>query len=569
MSSDQLAMAHASRAGREGRGGGLSALLGTVLLGLVGVLLVEVLFEAWVQHLQGSFTYGPDGRRVITLPEWPKNLKNGLYLTLLALTVVKVAVDRSWRRFLTAADIALAVLGVLMVVAGVLGGSRATLVGEALFVYFRGVIVFYAWRAVNPRWRRVRPLLAVLGAVLVLNSVMALVQMVVGPPAFEEIGWLEMTWSAIYRAHGFVDHPNHLGHLLGVAMLGLLAWSVARPGLPRRWWWLFGLFAVALSATQSREATIGFLAGAVLIGLLRRGRWRPVVATIVVVSLLAAGQLALRPKNRAELQRRLAGVVSAFEVPSGEEGDDYCVEGTVTDTEECINRIPQREIRALYAQQGIRILAGSPLLGFGVGQFGGIVAEKDDPNWNMDPRFGPDGFDMHGSTQKQVDSFWLHLMVEVGLLGLAAYLAWLLLLVLPIVRRLPMRNRLLLGRGPPAAPGVQVHPMAYWAPATLFFAVLVAFLSPALEDPLFPPLLFTVLGLGWVLLSRGELVSPAPPDPDQASSGGAGVGRRADVAEAGLGRAEVAQAGLGAAGAPEAQRPVPDEPAQPEAARPA
>ncbi|HET8684373.1 MAG TPA: O-antigen ligase family protein [Micromonosporaceae bacterium] len=552
MSSDQLAVAHASRAGREGRGGGLSALLGTVILGLVGVLLVEVLFEAWVQHLQGSFTYGPDGRRVITLPDWPKNLKNGLYLSVLALTVVKVAVDRSWRRFLTAADVALAVLGVLMVVAGVLGGSRATLIGEALFVYFRGVIVFYAWRAVNPQWRRVRPVLWVLGVVLVLNSLLAVVQMVVGPPAYEEIGWLEMTWSAIYRAHGFVDHPNHLGHLLGVAMLGLLAWSVARPGLPRKWWWLFGLFAVALSATQSREATIGFIAGAVLLGLLRRGRWRPVVATVVVVSLLTAGQLALRPKNRAELQRRLAGVFSAFEVPSGEEGEDYCVEGTVNDTEDCTNRIPQREIRALYAQQGIRILAGSPLLGFGVGQFGGIVAEKDDPNWNMDPRFGPDGFDMHGSTQKQVDSFWLHLMVEVGLLGLTAYLVWLFLLVLPILRRLPMRNRML-GRGPPAAGGVQVHPVAYWAPATLLFAVLVAFLSPALEDPLFPPLLFTVLGLAWVLLSRGELVSPAPaPDPDQTG-----------FARADPGHADFARADLAATGAPEARRSPPDEPAGP------
>lgn len=538
MSSDQRATADAvqpTSEDRESRGGGASALLGTVLLVLIGALLVEVLFEAWVQHLGGSFTYGSGNRRVISLPDWPKTVKNGLYLTVLALTAVKIVLDRAWWRFTTAADVALVALGVLMVVAGVLGESRTTLIGEALYVYFRGVIIFYAWRAVNPPWRRIRPLLWVLGGILVLNSVMALVQMVVGEPAYVRIGWLDMTWAAIYRAQGFLDHPNHIGHVLAVGMLGLLAWAVARPGLPRRWWWLFGLFALALSATQSRESTLGFLACAVLIGMLRRGRWRPVVAMLVVVSLLTAAQLALRPKNRAELQRRLAGVFSAFEVPSGEEGEDYCVEGSVNDTAECTNRIPQREIRALYAQQGIRILARRPLLGFGVGQFGGIVAEKDDPNWNLDPRFGPGGFDMHGSTQKQVDSFWLHLMVEVGVLGLLAYLIWLFLLVLPILRRLPLRTRLL-GRGPPL-PEAQVHPVAYWAPATLLFAVLVAFLSPALEDPLFPPVLFTVLGLAWVLRSRGELVLPAPPRaPDQA-------------------------------GASPGEHPAAEEPAEPEAAR--
>jgi hypothetical protein len=33
------------------------------------------------------------------------------------------------------------------------------------------------------------------------------------------------------------------------------------------------------------------------------------------------------------------------------------------------------------------------------------------------------------------------------------------------------------------------------------FALLVAFLSPSLEDPLFPALLFSVLGIGWISLT--------------------------------------------------------------------
>jgi hypothetical protein len=41
-----------------------------------------------------------------------------------------------------------------------------------------------------------------------------------------------------------------------------------------------------------------------------------------------------------------------------------------------------------------------------------------------------------------------------------------------------------------------------WGPAAVGFSVFVALLSPSLEDPLYPPLLFTVLGLGWVVLRR-------------------------------------------------------------------
>jgi hypothetical protein len=41
------------------------------------------------------------------------------------------------------------------------------------------------------------------------------------------------------------------------------------------------------------------------------------------------------------------------------------------------------------------------------------------------------------------------------------------------------------------------------------FAALVAVLSPALEDPLFPPLVFGIVGIAWVLnVGRGERPEP-------------------------------------------------------------
>jgi len=482
----------------------VSQVLSWILLVLLWALLIEVLFEAWTQIQLADVHVNAEGEAVPALPEWPKNLKNGLYLAIAALTVTKVALERRWREFTTAADLAIVVLAGMLVLVGLVGGSPIPLIGEAVFVYLRGALAFYAWRALDAPWRRVRPLLYVLGGVVVLNAVIALIQMAVGAQAFSWFGWVDMTWANIFRVQGLFDHPNHLGHVTALALLGLLSWFVTRPaGTPvgRRWWLLFGLLALSLSATQSRESAIGFLAGALLIWLLRRGHGRTVVAAVLVVGLFVAVQIALRPKNREELQRRLVGVFQAFMMGSGEEPAGFCVKGNEGCTEDR-PQIEQREIRILFMQQGVKLWAKEPVFGYGVGQFGGIVAFRHDPQWYQDPRFGPGGFNLYGFTDKQVDSFWLHLLVETGLAGSIAYLVWLAFLAWPLLSGAgrsglpgwPLLRRI---RGP-TPPGTEGSPFAYWALSSLLLAVLIAFLSGSLEDPLFPPLLFTILGLAWV-----------------------------------------------------------------------
>lgn len=479
-----------------------SRILSWVLLGLLAALLVEVLFEAWVQIQLATIRVQGDEATAV-LPGWPKDLKNGLYLCLAALTVAKVAVDRRWRDFTTKADIAIVVLAVALTVAGLAGGSPLQLVGEGVYVYLRGAIVFYAWRALDPPWPRVRPLLWVLGAIVAFNALVASAQIFLGRPSYEALGWVDMTWAKLHRAHALFDHPNHLGHVLGFALLGLLSWFVTRQAkVPRRWWLLFALLALGLSASQSRESVIAVVLGGALIWFLRRGRGRTVATALLVVVTLFAAQMALRPKNMDELERRVRGVLAALKLASGEEPKGSCVRGDDGCDEE--NAIPQREVRILFAQQGVRLWLASPVVGYGVGQFGGIVALKHDPQWFRDPRFGPDGFDMHHFEAQQVDSFWLHLLVETGLVGVLAYLLWLVFLALPLLSNVA-RGRPDRIRGP-TGPG---SPFAYWGLSSVLFAVLVAALSPSLEDQLLPPLLFTILGLAWV--DRRRPLLPAMP----------------------------------------------------------
>ena len=98
---------------------------------------------------------------------------------------------------------------------------------------------------------------------------------------------------------------------------------------------------------------------------------------IVLVSVFFLGHLLLAAgeHQRAEpLRLRRAGNV--VDTPSGAED----CEGFET-TKECVDagRVEAREIRSLFYQQGRTLMAHRPVLGYGVGHFGGIVAETNDP----------------------------------------------------------------------------------------------------------------------------------------------------------------------------------------------
>ena len=67
-------------------------------------------------------------------------------------------------------------------------------------------------------------------------------------------------------------------------------------------------------------------------------------------------------------------------------------------------------------------------------------------------------------------------------------------------------GRRVLGAGRSRSPtpvADRTQSVALWGIGVMIFLVLVGFFSPALEDPLFPPLVFAVIGLGWVLVTHG------------------------------------------------------------------
>lgn len=481
-------------------------LLWALLLGL----LVLVLCEGWLNGVLLQVHMSTFGEVAPTT--WPRLLKNGLFLSLAVASAVKITMTGRWRGFATNADVALAVLFVVLVVAGLVSGSSLSLIAQGIFVYLRGAIIFYAWRALAPDPVEVRRFLVALAPLVAVHASAGILQLVFGRAAYQWLGWTDMTWADINRAQGLFRHPNDLGHLLALVALGLAAWLATGPRRPARWWAAFGVVLLGLAATQSRESILALLAGLVVIALVNGARKGVVFGCVGLVVLFAAVPLVITPSNREEWSRRLDGVVNAVRAPSGSHPDQspaptaQPTPSPATPSGPSSQATPapptaeapppaEREIRVLYAQQAFDLWLQRPLLGYGTGQFGGYVAYQNNPRWFEDRRFGPEGFNMHGFYTETVDSFWLHLWVETGAIGVLAYVAWMFLLARPLLKAARRARRRTDESGGRTLPS----PTVPWALATMAVAVIVAFLSISLEDPLFPALLFTVLGIASTL----------------------------------------------------------------------
>ncbi len=204
----------------------------------------------------------------------------------------------------------------------------------------------------------------------------------------------------LLRVPSLFRHPNDLAYLmLPVTFVAAAAWWL-RGGVIYALTTLLGAVGMLLAVSRSSylSLAVGLCCAALFGGLASKRVW----------GLLLVGGMVLAPLMAP-------GIISRVEKIQREGGD----------------------ARFTYAQQGLQIVEQSPLLGVGPGQFGGVVAQ----------RYGSKVHDSFGvefnSTWMTVDSFWLHVLVESGVLGLLAMLG----LLFEAFRR--ARQRLLRNEGTP------------------------------------------------------------------------------------------------------------------------
>ena len=223
----------------------------------------------------------------------------------------------------------------------------------------------------------------------------------VGPPGFTLFG-------RYMRAYGTFLQPNPFGAYMGLLLplayaTVLTTWRDALALRARRspglvWFWLLAALATlvmlaALVMSWSRGALLGLAAGAALVGLALGRRVWPLVALLGIVLLLLAPRLTSAVPT--DVMARLTETVEYA-------GQDLT---SVEITDENFSVVE----RAAHWEAAWRMFSSRPWLGVGTGQYATVYPSVAIARWE-DPL-------------GHAHNYYLNVLAEGGLVGLAAYVA--------------------------------------------------------------------------------------------------------------------------------------------------
>ena len=275
------------------------------------------------------------------------------------------------------------------------------------------VAVFFLPRLVGFTLRQSLVAAGAFVAVVSAAAAVVLLQALLSPDIFG-LTFVTGRFGEIYRLAGFIGDPNVFGAFAAAAspFALLAATSLSRP----RWRWL----AIGLAFLLLLTLWLSFSRGAWLAMAL--GTILALLAIDRRTFLLGIGMLALAFGAAQVMPRDLALGAGA-----GQERPDL-VDSTIGRVDTVGSG---RDLRTLFVINAVPILRDHPLVGVGPGRYGGAAADM----------FGTPVYERYGTdrlftvaTQRTVDNFWLHLVVETGVLGLAAFLAAALSAAVPVLR---------------------------------------------------------------------------------------------------------------------------------------
>lgn len=261
------------------------------------------------------------------------------------------------------------------------------------------IVLFFLAAMVPWRLAHLRAFALVLVGIAGAAAIVAIAQVVLSPSI------LGLSASAGRFGEGarvgsfFGGNPNILGAML----------AISAP---------FCFFAATNLADRRARALalgLGFVLVLALLFTFSRGAWFGLAGAVLVTGLLFDRRILAVAGLTAALAFATANVLPRHLLETGAAGQapetDF-----IGSTFERINTIGEgRDLRVRFIDQGLPLLAETPLVGVGPGQYGGAVAQT----------WGSSVHEQLGARapERTVDNFWLHLLVEFGILGTIAYVA--------------------------------------------------------------------------------------------------------------------------------------------------
>ena len=231
----------------------------------------------------------------------------------------------------------------------------------------------------------------------------------IGPPGFVLFG-------RYMRAYGTFEQPNPFGGYLGMILplgYGLLLAGMHDAELGKRMPWLRWSFVAGSSAlllagllmSWSRGALLGVIGGLALVGLVVGRRYWPLAALLAATVVVFAPELLAL--TNADWLTRLTDLTTLI-------GRDLAA---VEITDANFANVE----RLAHWVAGWRMFEHAPWLGVGTGQYPVVYETVAVPRWR--------------EALGHAHNYYLHVMAEGGLLGLAGYLAMMIGATVAVGRR--------------------------------------------------------------------------------------------------------------------------------------
>jgi hypothetical protein len=334
--------------------------------------------------------------------------------------------------------IAFAAFGAIAVVSALVNAVPPVVAVAGIGFTIDAAACFFLPRLVGFSIRQSLIAVGIILALVLVSALGGLAQWTLDPNFLGLVAW-QGYYGEVYRLASIFTDPNTFGALL----IGAIPFAaIGITTLPRSGYRLAALIAaillfMPLYLSFSRGAWGGLLlGGAVVLAIIS---WRTLAITfgVAVISLMMA----------ITVPRMV--LYDAPPPPAVDVAPDPEPPRQPSLIDSTIARISEiwagRDLRTLFLVNGAPIVVDHPILGVGPGRYGGAAA--DIFGTPIYAEYGTDALFLDPQ-QRTVDNFWLHTLVETGVLGFVAFAAAGLAALVPLVRaarKLTGWNRFLVG----------------------------------------------------------------------------------------------------------------------------